>query len=103
MAIHDPLPGDGSYLPDGGQGSDERASADAPVPGALTPTRSQADRKAIARADSDDEVIDPQAALDRRRYPTVRRLTAGLAEDHFDDEFEAGLRHMLDQIQESIS
>jgi AcrR family transcriptional regulator len=103
MAIHDPLPGDGSYAPAGDQGSDEAAAAEAPVPGALTPTRSRQDRHDIADADTDEQLIDPQDQVDPGRYPTVHRLTEGLAEDHFDDEFEAGLQHMLDQIEESLT
>jgi TetR/AcrR family transcriptional regulator, tetracycline repressor protein len=103
MAIHDPLPGDGSYAPSGGQGSDEPAAAEAAVPGALTPTRSEQDRHDIADADTDEELIDPQGVLDPGRYPTVHRLSEGLAEDHFNDEFEAGLQHMLDQIEESLT
>ena len=103
MAIHDPLPGDGSYAPGGGLGSDEPAAAEAAVPGALTPTRSRQDRHDIADTDSDEELIDPQGELDPARYPTVHRLTEGLTEDHFDDEFEAGLQRMLDQIQDSLN
>jgi TetR/AcrR family tetracycline transcriptional repressor len=103
MAIHDPLPGDGSYAPSAGTGSDEPAAAEAAVPGALTPTRSKQDRHDIADAGSDEELIDPQDELDPSRYPTVRRLTEGLAEDHFDDEFEAGLQRVLDQIEDSLT
>jgi AcrR family transcriptional regulator len=103
MTIHDPLPGDGSYAPSSGQGSDEPAAAEAAVPGALTPTRSEQDRHDIAHADSDEELIDPQGELDPRRYPMVHRLTEGLAEDHFDDEFETGLQRMLDQIEDSLT
>ncbi len=103
MAIQDPLPGDGSYAPGGPEGSDEPAAAEAPVPGALTPTRSKADRHDIADADSPQQLVDPQDQVDATRYPTVHRLTEGLAENHFDDEFEAGLHHMLDQIEDSLS
>lgn len=94
MTVHDPLPGDGSYGPAGGEGSNEPADAAQPVPGGLTPTRSRADRKAIAV----DGRADPQAVLDADRYPTITRLAPGLAEDRFEAEFETGLQTMLDQI-----
>ena len=73
------------------------------MPGALTPTRSRADRHDIAEAQSDEQLIDPQDEVDSARYPTVHRLTSGLAEDHFNDEFEAGLQRMLDQVEDSLT
>ncbi|MDT5105789.1 MAG: hypothetical protein QOI25_3302 [Mycobacterium sp.] len=103
MAIHDPLPGDGSYAPTGPESSDEPISSAAAVPGALTPTRDRDDRRAIAEADGSGDLIDPQGEFDAVRYPTVRRLAAGLAEDHFDAEFESGLTHMLDQIEDNLT
>ena len=99
MSIHDPRPGDGSYSPAGEQGSDEPAAAEDAVPGALTPTRSRADRRDIDDADTPQELIDPQDQVDPERYPTVHHLAEGLAEDHFADEFGVGLNTMLDQIQ----
>jgi hypothetical protein len=36
--------------------------------------------------------------VDRRRFPTVRRLAAGLAQDRWEGEFETGLDDMLDRI-----
>lgn len=102
MAVHDPLPGDGAYAPSGSEGSDEPAAADAAVPGSLTPTRSKADRRAVSEADGSEALIDPQDTLDQARYPTVYRLTEGLSEDHFEAEFEAGLDHMLSQIQDRL-
>ena len=42
--------------------------------------------------------IDPQPAVDATRFPTIHRLAQGLAEEHFDAEFELGLQAMLDQI-----
>jgi TetR/AcrR family tetracycline transcriptional repressor len=98
MAVHDPLPGDGSYAPVGDESSDATTAAEAAVPGGLTPTRSKADREDIARADTNEELIDPQDAVDPGRFPTIHRLADGLAQDHFEAEFESGLAHMLDQI-----
>lgn len=102
MTIHDPRPGDGSYAPGGGEGSDEPAAAEAAVPGALTPTRSEDDRIDVAEANTDRQLLDPRGELDIHRYPTVRRLSEGLAEDHFEQEFEAALEHMLAQIEENL-
>jgi len=98
MSIHEPLPGDGSYAPSGGEGSNEAASAAHPAPGSLTPTRSRGERQAVADATEPDELIDPQGELDADRYPTIRRLAEGLAEDRFETEFLLGLDSMLDQI-----
>lgn len=97
MTVHDPLPGDGSYAPSKGEGSNEPAEATHPVPGGLTPTRSRADREELA-ADGPGGPADPQAALDADRFPSIHRLAAGLAEDRFESEFETGLQTMLDQI-----
>jgi len=94
MTVHDPLPGDGSFAPASPEGSNEPADAAQPVPGGLTPTRSRADRQAIAA----DGPVDPRARLDADRFPTINRLAAGLAEDRFEAEFETGLQTMLDQI-----
>jgi TetR/AcrR family tetracycline transcriptional repressor len=101
-AIHDPLPGDGSYAPTGPEGSDDALAPEAAVPGALTPTRERADRRDIRDAVIRGDVIDPQGQVDASRYPTVHRLAAGLAEDHFDTEFESGLIHLLNQIEDYL-
>jgi TetR/AcrR family transcriptional regulator, tetracycline repressor protein len=98
MAVHNPLPGDGSFAPPSGEGSDEPAGAEAPVPGGLTPTRSQAEREEIAEADGGGELVHLGSGIDAERYPTIHRLADGLAEDRFETEFETGLHSMLDQI-----
>jgi TetR/AcrR family transcriptional regulator, tetracycline repressor protein len=98
MAVHHPLPGDGSFAPASGEGSDEPAGAQAPVPGGLTPTRSQAEREEIAEADGGSELVQLGSGIDPDRYPTIHRLADGLAEDRFEAEFETGLHSMLDQI-----
>jgi TetR/AcrR family tetracycline transcriptional repressor len=98
MAIHDPLPGDGSYAPSEGEGSNEQANAAHPAPGTLTPTRSRDERQAVAEASEPQELLDPQGEVDAGRYPTIHRLAAGLAEDRFAAEFLLGLNSMLDQI-----
>lgn len=103
MTVHDPLPGDGSYAPGGSEGSDEPAGAQSPVPGSLTPTRSRADRHDVAASDTPGERIDPQGAIDPERFPTIHRLAEGLSEEHFEAEFEAGLKTMLDQIDAYLS
>jgi TetR/AcrR family transcriptional regulator, tetracycline repressor protein len=97
MTVHDPLPGDGSYAPAKGEGSNEPADAAQPVPGGLMPTRSRADREEIAAGGAGGPA-DPQSALDADRFPSIHRLAAGLAEDRFESEFETGLQTMLDQI-----
>jgi TetR/AcrR family transcriptional regulator, tetracycline repressor protein len=102
MAVHDPLPGDGSYAPTGDESSDEPAAPEAAIPGGLTPTRSKADREEIADAETSEQLIDPQDAVDPSRFPTIHRLADGLAEDHFETEFESGLTHLLDQIDHYI-
>jgi TetR/AcrR family transcriptional regulator, tetracycline repressor protein len=97
MTVHDPLPGDGSYAPASTEGSNEPTNAAQSVPGGLTPTRSRADREELA-ADGAGRPADPQATLDAARFPTINRLAPGLAQDHFEAEFETGLETMLDQI-----
>jgi TetR/AcrR family tetracycline transcriptional repressor len=102
MALRDPKPGDGSFtgtdtISDDGGGSAGQAAA-APVIGGLSPVRSAGQREALQDADSPRELLDPADGIDARRFPTVHRLAAGLAQDRWDGEFETGLEDMLDRI-----
>ena len=102
MALRDPKPGDGSFtgtdtISDDGGGSAGQAAA-SPVIGGLSPVRSAGQREALQDADSPRELLDPADGIDARRFPTVYRLAAGLAQDRWDGEFETGLEDMLDRI-----
>jgi AcrR family transcriptional regulator len=102
MTLRDPKPGDGSFTgtdtaSDDGSGPAGSAAAD-PVPGGLSPARSPAQREAVHDAGRPRELLDPADEIDARRFPTVHGLAAGLAEDRWEEEFEAGLVHMLDRI-----
>jgi hypothetical protein len=102
MALRDPKPGDGSFTSadtlsdDGGEPAGSAAAN--PVVGGLSPARSAGQREALADADSAGELLDPMDAIDARRFPTVHRLAAGLAEDRWNGEFETALGDMLDRI-----
>jgi len=101
MALRDPKPGDGSFtstdtVSDGG-GPAAGAAAN-PVSGGLSPARSAQQREAIEDADSPRALLDPADEIDARRFPTVHRLAAGLAQDLWEGEFETGLQDMLDRI-----
>jgi AcrR family transcriptional regulator len=107
MALRDPKPGDGSFTGtdtalDGDSEPAGQAAAD-PVPGGLSPARSPEQREAVADADSPLELIDPADEIDARRFPTLHRLAAGLAQDRWEDEFETGLVHMLDRIAKFVA
>jgi len=101
MTLRDPKPGDGSSTgtdtisDDGGPAG--QAAAD-PVIGGLSPARSAEQREALQDADSPRALLDPADEIDARRFPTVHRLAAGLAEDRWNGEFETGLEDMLDRI-----
>jgi TetR/AcrR family tetracycline transcriptional repressor len=102
MTLRDPKPGDGSFtgtdtISDDGGGSAGRAAAN-PVIGGLSPARSAEQREALQDADSPRELLDPADGIDARRFPTVHRLAAGLAQDRWEGEFETGLEDMLDRI-----
>ena len=102
MALRDPKPGDGSFtstdtVSDGGGDPAGQAAAN-PVPGGLSPARSAGQREAIEDADSPRELLDPADEIDARRFPTVHRLAAGLAQDLWEGEFQTGLEDMLDRI-----
>ena len=102
MTLRDPKPGDGSFtgtdtISDDGGGSGGQAAAN-PVIGGLSPTRSAEQREALQDADSPRELLDPADGIDVRRFPTVHRLAAGLAQDRWAGEFETGLEDMLDRI-----
>ena len=102
MTLRDPKPGDGSFTSTdtvSSDGSEPAGSAAAhPVIGGLSPARSAEQREAIEDADSPRELLDPMDAIDARRFPTVHRLAAGLAEDRWEGEFETALRDMLDRV-----
>jgi TetR/AcrR family transcriptional regulator, tetracycline repressor protein len=102
MTLRDPKPGDGSFtgtdtISDDAGGSAEQAAAN-PVIGGLSPARSAGQREALQDADSPRELLDPADGIDARRFPTVHRLAAGLAQDRWEGEFETGLEDMLDRI-----
>jgi AcrR family transcriptional regulator len=103
MTLRDPKPGDGSFTgtdisANGGAPPGEQAAAANPVLGGLSPTRSAEQREALEDAGSPRERLDPSDEIDVRRFPTVRRLAAGLAEDRWEGEFQRGLEDMLDRI-----
>lgn len=120
IAMHDPLPGDGSFTAgagdDDGQVNRAGAASDSsaaqqpgsdptdsstPVPGGLSPTRPATDRRALRAAEQSGDpknLVDPVGEVDPRQYPTVHQLAAGLAEDTFEREFAAALEGMLDRI-----
>ncbi len=102
MTLRDPKPGDGSFtgtdtVSDNDGGSARQAAAH-PVIGGLSPARSAGQREALQDADSALELLDPADGIDARRFPTVHRLAAGLAQDRWEGEFETGLEDMLDRI-----
>jgi TetR/AcrR family tetracycline transcriptional repressor len=117
LTIRDPLPGDGSFTAGAGDSDGEPGGNDpsgastepgsdpveasTPVPGALSPTRSTSDRRALrdaAKSGDATDVVDPVGEVDPKLYPTVHELAAGLAEDTFEREFTAALDGMLDRI-----
>jgi TetR/AcrR family tetracycline transcriptional repressor len=107
MTLRDPKPGDGSFtgadtVSDDGAGSVGQAGAN-PVAGGLSPARSAEQREAIEDASSPRELIDPADEIDARRFPTVYRLAAGLAEDRWEGEFGTGLDDMLDRIAQFVA
>ena len=102
MTLRDPKPGDGSFTgtdtisnDDGGSAGQAAAN---PVIGGLSPARSAGQREALQDADSARELLDPADGIDAKRFPTVHRLAAGLAQDRWEGEFETGLEDMLDRI-----
>jgi len=98
MTLRDPKPGDGSFTGTDTISDDGGQAAANPVVGGLSPARSAEQREALQDAGSPGELLDPADEIDARRYPTVHRLAAGLAEDRWDGEFETGLEDMLDRI-----
>jgi AcrR family transcriptional regulator len=98
MTLRDPKPGDGSFTGTDATSDGGGQVAANPVVGGLSPARSAGQREALQDAGSPGELLDPADEIDARRYPTVHRLAAGLAEDRWDGEFETGLEDMLDRI-----
>lgn len=103
MTLSDLQPGDGSFTagsatddPNLG-GNAELARSTDPVPGGVSPTRSPQQRDAINDAVG-GALVDPVGEVPEVEYPQIHRLADRLAEDHFGDEFDAALDHLLDRI-----
>lgn len=89
--LRDPQDGDGSL-----------GTSDEPVPGGLSPTRSDEEQEAVADATTAEEKLDPQGDIEVEQFPTIHRLAERLAEDRFDEEFERGLQRLLDAVASRI-
>src|ERR1700734_1940727 len=102
MALRDPKPGDGSFTStdtssdEGGEPGGQLAANS--VPGGLSPARSAEQREALEDADSPREMLDLSDEIDARRFPTVHRLAAGLAQDRWGGGVETGLEETLDPV-----
>lgn len=95
MVLRDPKPGDGSFQSgDGDDGTDPVDPAD-PVPGALSPSRTSAQRRELAGARPGDEVVGD---VDPAAFPTIHDLRSGLSASYYDVEFAIGLTTVLDRI-----
>jgi AcrR family transcriptional regulator len=103
MTLRDPKPGDGSFSTGATEPDSDAADTSDPVPGGLSPTRTPAQRDAIAEAVGPRELIDPDDDVDMRSFPTVHRLADGLAEDRWEEEFETGLGQMLDRVESFVA
>ncbi len=89
--LGDPQHGDGSFSPDG-------AADPEPVPGGLSPTRTEEQTEAIAAADTPGELLDPQDDIDPGEFPVIHRLARQLAQERYGEEFDRALTDMLDRI-----
>jgi len=103
MALRDPKPGDGSFSTGPIEPDSDAADSGHPVPAQLSPTRTPAQRDAVADAVSARDLINPGDEVEVEDFPTVHRLAAGLAEDRWEGEFETGLEIMLDRIESFIA
>jgi TetR/AcrR family transcriptional regulator, tetracycline repressor protein len=98
MTLRDPQPGDGSFTGTDTVSGDGAGPAAHPVIGGLSPARFAGQREALADAGSLRDLLDPMDVINARRFPTVHRLAAGLAEDRWEAEFETALGDMLDRV-----
>ena len=89
--LRNPQDGDGSL-----------GSSDEPVPGGLSPTRTEEEQEAVAEATTVAEKIDPQGDIEVKDFPTIHRLAERLAEDRFDEEFDRGLQRLLDAVADRL-
>jgi TetR/AcrR family tetracycline transcriptional repressor len=98
-ALRDPKPGDGSFQQAGREDGSDPVDPTDPVPGSLSPTRTTEHRESLDDASNSAEKVDPVGEVDERRYPHIHRLSAGLTEDRYEQEFNSALEDMLDRIQ----
>ncbi len=96
LTLEDPQEGDGSFQTGGGADPE-------PVPGGLSPLRTDEQTEAIAEADTPAELIDPQDDIEAAEYPTIHRLARGLAEPRVDEEFDRAITDMLDRIAATLT
>ena len=99
MVIDDPRPGDGSFQTGDDTGSHDPVDPTDPVPASVSPTRTTRQRQDIARSDTATDLI----GVDLNRYPVIHRLREGLTEDRFEEEFGAGLKLLLDRVEEQLA
>jgi TetR/AcrR family tetracycline transcriptional repressor len=101
MVINDPKPGDGSFQTGDDSGAHDPVDPTDPIPGSISPTRTTADRHAIAEAGEDDQ-DDVLGDVDPDVYPLIHRLREGLTEDKYEAEFAAGLTMLCNRIQQQL-
>ena len=102
-ALRDPKPGDGSFQRSGPDDKSDPVDPADPVPGGLSPTRRADDRRNLAEAALPVEQLDPVGEVDARRYPNIHRLSGGLTEVRYDEEFRSGLDNLLDRIERFLA
>lgn len=95
LVLRDPKPGDGSFQSGAPSDGTDPVDPTDPVPGALSPSRSSDQRADLAATTADEDVVGD---VDRRAYPTIHDLRAGLAASYYDAEFRIGLATVLDRI-----
>lgn len=106
MTLNDPLPGDGSFqsgtapveTEPGDVVETDPADPTDPVPAALSPVRTTAQREAVDAATTARENVDPAGEVGADEFPTIHRLRAGLSVDVYETEFAIGLKAMLDRV-----
>ena len=98
VVLCDPKEGDGSFQSGDGSGDHDPVHPADPVPGALAPSRTTAEREALERADTPRELLDPLDVVSAEKYPVIHRMFRGLTADRYEEEFTAGLELLLDRI-----
>ena len=88
--------------PRSGDGSLGAGGARSPVPGAPSPTCTDAQQRFQRKASTVRQRLDPFKSLEPDQFPAVDHFAKGLTQNPFEAEFAAGLDNLIARVTERL-